>query len=41
MAMKEKLPFDMSFKKIKKFVKNCNVLARLQGAKVTEDRYFC
>ena len=40
MAVPAKLPFSMGFKKIKKFLKNCNVFVCPQGAKVTENRDF-
>ena len=40
MAMNGKLPFDMSFKKVEKFVKNFNVLVCPQGPRFTEYRYF-
>ena len=35
MCMKEKLPFDMSFERIEKFVKNINVGVCPQGAKIS------
>ena len=40
MAVPAKLPFSMGFKKIKKCLKNFNILVCPQGAKVTESRDF-
>ena len=41
MAVPAKLPFSKGFTKIKKFLKNFNVLVCPQGAKITENCDFC